>query len=288
MATLQLTNQPHSFARSLDPVRMIRSLWSHRELTGQYAARRIRTRYKGQALGSVWSLLDPLMTLAIYTFVFGIIFRRGQAGGPHADGGIARYALEVFAGILVFTLFRETVGPSPMLIVQQRNFVKKVVYPLETFPVSQVLVSLFNFGVGVLVWLVGYCVFSETHVPSARLLLLPVVVLPVALLALGLSWLLSALGVFLRDLQSPVGSLLQMLFFMSAIFYRIEDVPEPFRIAIALNPFAQAVTAARAVMFGDGWPRWDIWGFTLAGGVVVCVVGYAFFMKSRRAFADVI
>jgi len=189
MTALQPTTQPRSFVRSLHPVRMVRSLWSHRDLTGQFAMRRIRGKYKGQALGSAWSLLDPLMTLAIYTFVFGIIFRRSE---PGADAGIARFALEVFAGLLVFGVFRETVGPAPTLIVGQQNFVKKVVYPLETFPVSQVLVALFSLGVGLVVWLLGYCIFSEAHTPSPRLLLLPVVILPIVLLGLGLSWLLSA------------------------------------------------------------------------------------------------
>ncbi len=288
MATLQLTNQPRSTLAYLNPIGAIRALWSYRELTWQFANRQIQARYKGQVLGIFWSLLDPLMTLAIYTFVFGFIFQRASAVGEGASGGMARYALEVFAGILVFTIFRETVGPAPTLIVSQPNFVKKVVYPLETFPVSQVLVALFNFAVGMVIWVIGYCIFSESHIPSPRLLLLPVVVLPVALLGLGLSWFLASLGVFLRDLQAPISNLLQMLFFMSAIFYRIEDVPEPFRIIIEINPFAQAVTSARAVMFGDAWPAWGPWGATLAAGVVLCVCGYAFFMKSRKAFADVI
>lgn len=298
MATFQLTNQPRSALAALNPLAAIRSLWSHRELTSQFASRHIQAKYKGQALGLFWALIDPLMLLAIYTFVFGFIFNRasgaGGAAGDGASGGIARYALEVFAGILVFTIFRETVGPSPTLIVSQPNFVKKVVYPLETFPVSQVLVALFNFAVGMVIWVIGYSIFSESHIPSPGLLLLPIVILPVAVLGLGLSWFLSSLGVFLRDLQTPVSNILQMLFFMSAIFYRIEDVPPPFRIVIQLNPFAQSVTAARAVMFGEGelwWGSWwalGAWGATLGVGLVLCVCGYAFFMKSRKAFADVI
>ncbi len=291
MPPLQLLDQPRSFASFLDPVAMARSLWAYRELTGQFAARNIRGRYKGQALGSVWALLDPLMLLAIYTFVFGVIFKRGgedAAGVGGAEGGIARYALEVFAGILIFGVFRDTVGPSPFLIVSHANFVKKVVYPLETLVVSQLLVALFNLGVGLAVWLLGYAIFSESHLPSPRMLLLPVVLLPVALLALGLSWFLASLGVFLRDLRTPVGSVLQMLFFLSAVFYRIEDVPEKFRWAIAWNPMAQGVTAGRAVLFGDGWPDWRIWGAMTGVGVLLSLAGYAFFMKSRKAFADVI
>ncbi|VAX37571.1 O-antigen export system permease protein RfbD [hydrothermal vent metagenome] len=297
MTTLPHTARSRSFLSFLDPLAAARSLWSHRELTWQFADRRIRAKYKGQALGLFWSLLDPLMTLAIYTFVFGFIFQRASAGGGGEDGasgGMARYALEVFAGILVFTLFRETVGPAPTLVASQPNFVKKVVYPLETFPVSQVLVSLFNFAVGMIIWIIGYCIFSASHIPSPGLLLLPIVILPVVVLGLGISWFLASLGVFLRDLQTPTANILQMLFFMSAIFYRIEDVPEPFRILIELNPFAQSVTMARTVMFGDSgewWPSagaWSVWGATLAVGLVLCLLGYAFFMKSRKAFADVI
>ncbi|MCC7387764.1 MAG: ABC transporter permease [Phycisphaerales bacterium] len=285
MATLPITDTPRSFASYLGPIPMARALWANRELTTQFAARNIRGRYKGQALGSAWSLLDPLMLLAIYTFVFGVIFRRVDAAG---DGGIARYALEVFGGILIFGVFRDTVGAAPFLIVSHANFVKKVVYPLETLVVSQLLVALFNLAVGLAVWLLGFVIFSEAHVPGPGILLLPVVILPVALLALGLSWFLASLGVFLRDLRTPVGSIMQMLFFLSAIFYRIEDVPEPYRAAIAWNPMAQAVAAGRAVMFGDAGPDWPIWGAMTAAGVLLSLAGYAFFMKSRRAFADVI
>lgn len=288
MTTLPLTAAPRSVWSFLDPVGMARSLWRHRELTWQFASRRIQARYKGQAFGLGWSIADPLVTLAIYTFVFGVVLHRASHAGPDAGGGIARYALEVFAGILVFNVFRETVGAAPTLIVGQPNFVKKVVYPLETLPVSQLLASLFNLLTGLAVWVIGYAIFSESHVPPAGLLLLPVVVLPVALLALGVSWVLASLGVFLRDLRSPVGSVLHMLFFLSAIFYRIEDVPEGYRWMIAVNPLAQSVEAARAVMFGEGWPHWGWWAGTAGAGFAACLLGYAFFMKSRRAFADVI
>lgn len=288
MTDLALINRRHSLASYLDPVAMVRSLWRHRELTWQFASRRIQSRYKGQAFGLGWSVADPLVTLAIYTFVFGVILTRASAAGPGAEGGIARFALEVFAGILIFNVFRETVGAAPTLIVSQPNFVKKVVYPLETFPLSQLLVSLFGFATGFAVWLLGYLIFSSSHVPSPTLLLLPLVVLPVALMALGIGWVLASLGVFLRDLRSPTGSVLHMLFFMSAIFYRLEDVPERFRWIIAINPLAQSVEAARAVMFGETAPDWAwLGGMTLAGALM-CVAGYAFFMKSRRAFADVI
>lgn len=285
-----MTSIPASHTRTpapgLNPAEMVRSLWAHRELTVQFAARRIRARYKGQALGFAWSITDPLITLAIYTFVFGLVLKR--AADPDADGGIARFALEVFAGILTFNLFRETVGSAPTLIIGQPNFVKKVVYPLETLPVSQLLVSLFNLATGLIVWLIGYAIFTSSHIPSPRLLLLPVVLLPVAMMALGISWFLASLGVFLRDLKSPTGSVLHMLFFLSAIFYRIDSVPEAYRWMIAINPLAQSVEAARAVMFGDSWPHWGWWAGMTAGGALLCVFGHAFFLKSRKAFADVI
>lgn len=289
MATLPTTSPARPAPKPgapLNPVRMVRSLWSHRELTTQFAARRIKSKYKGQALGFAWSITDPLITLAIYTFVFGLVLRR--ASDPDAAGGIARFALEVFAGIITFNLFREMVGAAPTLVIGQPNFVKKVVYPLETLPVSQLLVSLFNYATGLIVWIVGYAIFSGTHIPSPQLLLVPVVLLPVALMGLGVSWFLASLGVFLRDLKNPTGSVLHMLFFLSAIFYRIEDVPEAYRWMIAINPLAQSVEAARAVMFGETWPHWGWLGGMTLGGALLCVAGYAFFMKSRKAFADVI
>ena len=285
---LAYSNEPRSIWHYLDPVAMVRSLWSHRHLTLQFASRNIQTIYKGQALGLVWALLDPLVTLAIYTFVFGVIFHRGQATDPAAVGGLAGYALSVYAGILVFGIFQQTVGASPTLIVNQPNFVKKVVCPLETFPVTQLLVALWNFTVGLIVWLVGYAIFDPSHLPNLRMLMLPIVILPVALLGLGLSWFLSSLGVFIRDLRNPVANILHMMFFLTPIFYTLDSIPKKFRGVIALNPLASLLESSRAVMFATGWPDWKLWGITLIASIVLCVFGYAFFMKSRRAFADVI
>lgn len=289
MTTATLTDPPRSFAHHLDPVGMARTLWRHRELTWQFAARRVRGRYKGQVLGVAWSVLDPLVTLAIYTFVFGVIFgARRMVSGAEAPIPIGEFALRLYAGILVFNLFRETVGSAPTLVVSQPNLVKKVVYPLETLPVSQLLAAGFSLAVGLVVWLAGFAALDPQRVPDARILLLPVVVLPIALLALGLSWILASLGVFLRDLRNPVQSVLHMLFFLTPIFYRLEDVPEPYRSVIAINPLAQLVESARAVMMGTGWPAWGPWAGSLALGAALCLLGYAFFAKSRRAFADVI
>ncbi len=283
-----ISHAPRSFFSWLNPVAMLTSLWRTRQFTLKFTARKIQTLYKGQVLGLFWALTTPLITLAIYTFVFGVIFHRGKSADAGANGGLAGYALRVYAGILVFGIFRETVGAAPVLIVSQANFVKKVVCPLETFPLSQLLYALWNFAVGLLVWLIGYLIFDPSHMPHLRMLLLPIVILPVALLALGLAWFLASLGVFIRDLRNPVGNILHMLFFLTPIFYTLESIPPKFRHVIAINPLASIVESSRAVMFATGWPNWTLWTVTLISGFILCVLGYAFFMKSRKAFADVI
>lgn len=283
-----------TFVAALNPGRMLGELWASRGLALQLASREIAQRYKGHTLGPLWLVLQPLIMLAVFTFVFGIVFvAKRQAVGADAKGGgvDAMFALRLYLGLLVFGLFRDVVARAPGLILYRPQFVKKVVMPLHVFSLVDVLVALFTFGVGMAVWLAGWLLFSPQHVPHPTLALLPVLIMPVALCALGLSWLLSALGVFVRDLGNIVEVAVMVLFFLSPVFFSLGDVPEHLRTTLALNPMAQALERCRDAAVAGVAPTgeaWLWWLAAMAAGALIALLGYAVFAKARRAFADVL
>ena len=278
------SNASQPFARHLDPVRLIAHLWRNRHLIEQFTRREIEGRYRSSLLGFAWSFINPLVLLLVYTFVFGVIFKsRWQNQGPEHLG---QYGLVLFAGMIAFGVFGECVGRAAGLIVATPNYVKKVVFPLELLAVGVVGSALFHTAVNLTVLLaLDLLLGGSLH---WTLLLIPVVLLPVVLLSLGLSWLLSSLGVFIRDLGYAVALGVQVLFFMTPIFYPVAAIPVPYRQLIRYNPLSTVVEGLRTVVFQGVAPDWTA---LLASGVVglaALLVGNAWFMKTRRAFGDVI
>lgn len=269
----------------LNPAAMLRNLWRHRDLMWQLARRDVAGRYKAAGLGFLWAILTPLCLLTIYTFVFTVVFKaRWRADASEGKG---LFALTMFSGLLLYNLFLEVVNRAPGLIVGNPNYVKKVVFPLEIFVVSSLLSAAFTMLVGYGVWLLGFLIVLDAW-PPGTICLFPLVVLPVAVLSTGLGWILASLGVFIRDVGHAVLLVTQILFFATPIFYSIEQVPEPWRHILKLNPLAQSVEDVRRVLMWGEMPHWGTWFVTLLASSVVAVVGYAFFNKSKRAFADVL
>lgn len=268
----------------LNPWAMLRNLWTHRELIVAFARREIQGRYRAAQLGLVWSILTPLILLVIYTFVFSVVFN--ARWGEQASESKGVFALTMFCGLLLFNLFSEVVNRAPGLIVNNVNYVKKVVFPLETFVPSVLLGGLFNLLVGLGVWLIGRALIVGW--PPWTMVLLPAVLLPVCLTTAGLAWVLASLGVFIRDVGHAVGLLVQVLFFTTPIFYSLDRVPRPYRGVLEINPLTHAVEDARRVLMWGGLPEWRSWLLLTGASAGLALLGYAFFMKSKRAFADVI
>lgn len=268
----------------LNPWSALRNLWRHRQLTLELAKRDIQGRYRAAHLGLIWSLVTPLVLLATYTFVFAVVFKARWGSDPHESR--AMFALVAFCGVLVFTVFSEVVGKAPTLIVGNPNYVKKVVFPLEVFVPSAVLSALFNLLVGLFVWMAGRLFL--VGLPPWTIIWLPAVLLPVCLLAMGVSWFLASVGVFVRDVGHAVALILQVLFFGTPIFYRLDSVGQPFRRVLELNPLTHAVEDARGVLMYSRPPEWGAWLWSFVVTASLAVLGYAFFMKSKRAFADVL
>lgn len=259
------------------------SLWKNRSLIKALVGREIIGRYRGSVMGVLWSFFLPVLMLAVYTFVFSVIFRARWDTGSDSK---TEFALILFAGLLVFNFFSECVNRSPGLILANTSYVKRVVFPLEILPVVTLGAALFHCGISSLVWLLFYVVFFG--IPPLTALLFPVVLLPLIFLTAGISWLLASLGVFLRDVAQVVGVATTMLLFLSPIFYPISALPEEFRTVLMFNPLTHIIEQIRGVLIFGRVPNLTMYGVSLLGSIVVAWLGYAWFQKTRKGFADVL
>jgi lipopolysaccharide transport system permease protein len=256
---------------------------AQRYLILQYLNRQIRQRYQGTAFGVFWSLLTPLIMLAVYTFVFGIVFK--------AHFGISKnespldFGLALFCSLNLFNFCAEVIGRSPTLILQHSNLVKRVVFPLEILPVVITFNALFHCLVAFVPFLVGL-VISRGAVPWS-IAFLPLYLFPLALFSAGCALFLSALGVFVRDMQNMIEPFIAILMFGSALFYPLAAVPEPFGRFVGLNPLAVLLDSARkSIVFGIAPDLASLARISLVAALVL-VAGSYFFDKSKPAFADV-
>lgn len=275
----------NSASTAIGPFAMIANLWAHRTLIGRLARRELAARYRGSMLGVVWAVLTPVMMLAVYTFVFRTVFKaRWTAEGPGAGNG--EFALLLFAGLILFNVFSEAINRAPGLMLENVSYIKKVVFPLEILPAVVLVGALYNAGIGLVVLALFYGpVFG---VPPWTVILVPLVVVPLALLTLGLSWFLASAGVFLRDIRQFIGVAVTMLMFLSPIFYPASAIPEELRTFLALNPMTPILEQARDLLFWGKLPNWGAWLLSLVLGYAVAWLGYAWFVKTRKGFADVV
>ncbi|KPX71783.1 O-antigen export system permease protein RfbD [Pseudomonas syringae pv. actinidiae] len=268
---------------SASPREMVASFVRNRRLISALIKREVLGRYRGSFIGILWSFLNPIFMLAVYTFVFSIVFKARWGTGSDSK---TEFALVLFAGLIMFNLFAECVGRAPAAILANVNYVKKVVFPLEILPWVNMGAALFHMLVSVGVWLAAYSIFFG--VPSATLLLLPLVILPLILFIMGVSWALASLGVYFRDVSQFIGIVITVLMFMSPIFYPVTALPEEYRGMLEFNPLTPAIEMAREVMFWRQLPDLLVLLQYYLGSMVIALLGFAWFQKTRKGFADVL
>lgn len=259
---------------------MIKNLWVHRELIFQSTRQEVLQRYKGSYLGLVWSFVTPLGMLAVYTFAFSVIL------GARRNSSQVEYALTLFAGLIVFNVFSEAISSAPRLILGNRNYVTKVVFPLEILVVSKLGSSLVDSLFSVLILVIG-ALLVYGGLPWT-IAFLPLMYLPLILLSLGVSWFLASLGVFVRDIGNLISVIIRMMLFLTPIFYPITLVPEHVRFILYLNPLTFIVNHFRRVLLVGQRPDWGEYLILTVVMFAICVLGYIWFMKSKKTFADVI
>ena len=273
---------PHA-QLSTSPLSIVRSITTNHRLIFSLAKREVVGRYRGSVMGLLWSFFNPVLMLAVYTFVFSVVFRARWAGGSDSK---TEFALVLFAGLLVFNLFSECVNRAPGLILSNSSYVKKVIFPLEILPLVALGSAAFHFAISFIVWLLFYFIFFG--LPPPTILWLPLILLPLILMTLGLSWLLASLGVYLRDVGQIIGVVTTILMFVSPIFYPIAALPEKYRPFMQLSPLTVVVEQARDVMIWRHNMDWQLWGFAMIFSSVIAWLGYFWFQKTRKGFADVI
>ncbi|MDQ7978067.1 ABC transporter permease [Paraburkholderia sp. SARCC-3016] len=274
---------PHA-EKPTSPVALWRGMWRNRHLILQMTRRDVIGRYRGSVMGVLWSFFNPLFLLTTYTFVFSVVFKaRWNGSVPQSK---SEFAILLFMGMIVHTLFAETLSRAPTLIVSNVSYVKKIVFPLEILPVVALGVALFHALVSVVV-LGAFVVIASGHI-SWTMIFLPVILLPLMVLTLGVAWALASLGVFLRDVAQPIGLLMTVLLFASPVFYPLSALPAVVRPWLWLNPLTFVIEQARAVFIYGQLPDWGGLGIYCVVAVIIAWVGYAWFQKTRKGFANVL
>jgi lipopolysaccharide transport system permease protein len=274
---------PHA-AQPTSLVALGKSIWLNRQLIVQMTKREVVGRYKGSAMGLAWSFFNPVFMLAVYTFVFSVIFKsRWGVGGEESK---TQFAVVLFVGMIVLSLFSEVLNRAPGLILSNVNYVKKVVFPLEILPIIAMGAALFHSFISLCVLLAAFALFNGYLHWTA--IFAPLVLLPLVILTMGLAWILAFLGVFLRDVGQTIGIITTVLMFLSPVFYPVTAVPERFRSFIMANPLTFIIEQAREVLIWGHLPNWMSLGIYTLAATIIAWIGYALFQKTRKGFADVL
>lgn len=268
---------------SASPRELVASLWCNRSLVSASIKREVLGRYRGSVMGILWSFFNPLFLLAVYTFVFSVVFKARWGAGSDSK---TEFALLLFAGLMMFSLFAECINRAPGLILGNQNYVKRVVYPLEILPWVTLGAALFHAAASLAVWLIAYLIFIG--IPHVTTLYLPLILLPFVFFIMGLSWALASLGVFLRDVSQFIGIITTTLMFLSPIFYPVTALPENYRSLIYINPLTTVIEQTRDVLFWGKAPDFVMLGIYLTTTALIAWLGFAWFQKTRKGFADVL
>lgn len=265
------------------PASLVKSLWHNRQLIAQMTTREVVGRYRGSVMGLAWSFFNPILMLAVYTFVFSEIFKARWVGMDTGKGG---FAILLFVGMIVHGLFAECANRAPSLILTNGNYVKKVVFPLEILPVITLGSALFHSSISLLVLLIAQVIL--THAMQWTALLFPLILVPLLLATLGFSWFLASLGVFLRDVGHVIAVLTTVLLFLSPVLYPVAALPEVYQPWLRLNPLTYIIEESRNVLLFGHLPQWDSLGIAMIIGSLIAAAGFWFFQKTRKGFADVL
>jgi lipopolysaccharide transport system permease protein len=244
--------------------------------------RELAARYRGSVLGIIWAVLTPVVMIAIFTIIFSGIFNaRFGSGSSQWD-----YALYLFCGLLPWNAFQESLQLSSTTIVGHANLVKRVVFPLETLPVSLSLAAAANQMFGTVALLLAAALLRrELH---ATIAFLPLLLIPQLLATFGAAWLIASLGVFVRDIVQGITLFLMAWMYLTPIIYPESLVPARYRAIVNLNPFTALVRNYRRILLEGGLPDWRGLGYFAAFALVSFVFGYWWFARTRKNFADVI
>ena len=256
----------------------------NRSLLWQFVKRNIAARYRGSMLGLVWSFVQPLMMLCVYTFVFSIVLK--AKWGMDTGDSKGAFAIIMFCGMALYNIFAECVAGSCGVVLANPNLVKKVIFPLEVLPLAQTFSTFILSTVWFILLFLGV-IFIYGKL-SFTMLLLPLVLIPLLLFTQGISYFVASLGVYVRDTSYVVQVILQVLFFMTPIFYPVMAIPEAYRWPLQINPLTLLIEEARKVFLFGSLPDWGFLGIAFLISLLVLQLGYVWFCRTKKGFADVL
>ncbi len=274
---------PHA-SQSVSPVSLILNFWSHRQLIKQMAWREVVGRYKGSVMGLLWSFLNPVLMLAVYTFVFSVVFKARWGGD--GDESKLMFALLLFVGLTMHGLLAEVLNRAPSLILSNVNYVKKVVFPIEILPVVSFVSALFHTSISLVVLLMA--TFIINGFLHWTVILIPLIIMPLAILIIGFAWILASLGVYIRDINLTIGIITTVMLFLAPVFFPITALPEAYQPYLLANPLTFIIMQAREVLIWGHLPDWEGLAIYFLIAIVVAWSGYVWFQKTRKGFADVL
>jgi lipopolysaccharide transport system permease protein len=266
------------------PLSLLDGLWSNRKLIRRMVRREVIGRYHGSLLGLGWSFLNPLFMLALYTFIFSVVFK--ARWGVDGEESKIVFAIVLYVGLICHGMLSEVMLQAPGLIHANVNYVKKVVFPLEILVVVAMGSAIFHTLVSLSVLLLMF--FLEYGFLHWTVILAPLVLLPLVLVTLGLSWILASAGVYIRDVKQTVGILSTVLLFFSPVFFPLSMMPERLHLLMMLNPLTFIIEQARKVLILGQTPDWHGLAIYSAAACLGMWVGYWWFQKTRKGFADVL
>jgi lipopolysaccharide transport system permease protein len=263
---------------------LAQSVFVNRDLVLQLTKRNILLKYRGSLLGFFWSFLQPIIQLAIYTFAFSFVFKAkwGIVNENHFD-----FALILFASLTVFNLLGESMRDAPYLILNHASYVKKVVFPLELLPVTSVLTVLFNTMISIVIFLLIFGFLGGGAIPNS-IFMLPLILIPLVLLSIAVSFFISSLCVYFRDISQVVGNAITILLFVSPVFYSIDRISLKYQWVLLLNPLSHILDISRKVMIFGGYPQLSYIAAYWLLSILFLALGYWWFQRTRVSFADLI
>lgn len=269
---------------STSPKEIVASLWRNRFLIVQMSKREVIGRYRGSIMGLAWSFFNPVLMLVVYTFVFSVVFK-ARWGGVGEESK-ASFAIVLFVGMIVHGLFAECINRAPGLILSNVNYVKKVVFPLEVLPWVAMGSALFHAMISLAVLLIAQLMLNFSFPWTA--VFFPLVILPLLIATMGFAWILSATGVFVRDIAQSTGIITTVLLFLSPVFYPVSILPKEYQGLLLLNPLTFVIEEARNVLIWGRMLDWTGWGLSFVVGILIAWAGFWWFQKIRNGFADVL
>ena len=270
--------------QSASLVNLARRILINKNIINQLTIRESTGKYKGSVIGLGWSLFHPILMLSVYTFVFSVVFK--SRWGESATQSQFDYAIIMFVGIIIHGILSDVLNKASTLIINNANYVKKVVFPLELLPIICLGSALFHACISLGVLLIAYVLVNETL--QATILILPLIILPFLLLVLGLAWIIASLGVFIRDTAQTISIITLVMLFLAPVFYSATAVPERYHFLLNINPLTFIIEQSRKVIIFGDLPDWN--GLLLYSLISIFIfwIGYIWFQKTKKGFADVI